>query len=279
MPIHDQSYRRYAGQRDDVKAAWLVIARTGIVNLLKKRAFVGLLAASWIQFVVQAVRMYLASSIPQAQIFALSAESYRGFLDTQSSFLFFVTIYVGAGLIADDRRANALQLYLSKSLTRIDYIGGKMAILMVFLLGVTMVPALLLLLLQGVISGSFEFLRNNLRLIPAITLFSLVQVLTAAFSILALSSMSNSSRFVGIMYAGVVFFTAAMYGALRAILGTSSVSWISFSASVEQVGDAIFRTKLSYDTPPIVSFIVVLALIAVSVSVLERKVRGVEIVT
>ena len=279
MPIHDQSYRRYAGQRDDVKAAWLVIARTGIVNLLKKRAFVGLLAASWIQFVVQAVRMYLASSIPQAQIFALSAESYRGFLDTQSSFLFFVTIYVGAGLIADDRRANALQLYLSKSLTRIDYIGGKMAILMVFLLGVTMVPALLLLLLQGVISGSFVFLRNNLRLIPAITLFSLVQVLTAAFSILALSSMSNSSRFVGIMYAGVVFFTAAMYGALRAILGTSSVSWISFSASVEQVGDAIFRTKLSYDTPPIVSFIVVLALIAVSVSVLERKVRGVEIVT
>lgn len=279
MPIHDQSYRRYAGQRDDVKAAWLVIARTGIVNLLKKRAFVGLLAASWIQFVVQAVRMYLASSIPQAQIFALSAESYRGFLDTQSSFLFFVTIYVGAGLIADDRRANALQLYLSKPLTRIDYIGGKMAILMVFLLGVTMVPALLLLLLQGVISGSFEFLRNNLRLVPAITLFSLVQVLTAAFSILALSSMSNSSRFVGIMYAGVVFFTAAMYGALRAILGTSSVSWISFSASVEQVGDAIFRTKLSYDTPPIVSFIVVLALIAVSVSVLERKVRGVEIVT
>ena len=279
MPIHDQSYRRYAGQRDDVKAAWLVIARTGIVNLLKKRAFVGLLAASWIQFVVQAVRMYLASSIPQAQIFALSAESYRGFLDTQSSFLFFVTIYVGAGLIADDRRANALQLYLSKSLTRIDYIGGKMAILMVFLLGVTMVPALLLLLLQGVISGSFVFLRNNLRLIPAITLFSLVQVLTAAFSILALSSMSKSSRFVGIMYAGVVFFTAAMYGALRAILGTSSVSWISFSASVEQVGDAIFRTKLSYDTPPIVSFIVVLALMAVSVSVLERKVRGVEIVT
>ena len=279
MPIHDQSYRRYTGQRDDVKAAWLVIARTGIMNLLKKLAFVGLLAASWIQFVVQAVRMYLASSIPQAQFFALSAESYRGFLDTQSSFLFFVTIYVGAGLIADDRRANALQLYLSKPLTRIDYIGGKMAILMVFLLGVTMVPALLLLLLQGVISGSFEFLRNNLRLIPAITLFSLVQVLTAAFSILALSSMSNSSRFVGIMYAGVVFFTAAMYGALRAILGTSSVSWISFSASVEQVGDAIFRTKLSYDTPPIVSFIVVLALMAVSVSVLERKVRGVEIVT
>ena len=279
MPIHDQSYRRYQGQRDDVKAAWLVIARTGIMNLLKKRAFVGLLVGAWIPFVVQAVRMYLASSIPQAQIFALTAESYRGFLDTQSTFLFFVTIYVGSGLIAEDRRANALQLYLSKPLTRIDYIGGKMAILLVFLLGVTMLPGLLLLVMQGIISGSFEFLRNNLRLVPAITLFSLVQVLTSAFSILALSSMSNSSRFVGIMYAGVMFFSASMYGVLRAILGTSSVSWVSFAASVEQVGDVIFRTKLSYDTPPVVSFIAIFALIAVSVSVLERKVRGVEIVT
>lgn len=279
MPIHDQSYRHYEGQRDNVKAAWLVIARTGIMNLLRKRLFVGLLLGAWIPFVVYAVRMYLTSTIPQAKLFALTADSYRGFLDLQSIWLFFVTIYVGAGLIADDRRANALQLYLSKPLTRIDYIAGKMAILLVFLLGVTMLPALLLLLLQGVIAGTFEFLRANLRLIPAITAFSLVQVLTAAFSILALSSMSNSSRFVGIMYAGVIFFTSAMFGVLRAIFGTSSVSWVSFSASVEQVGDAIFRTKLHYETPPVVSFIVVLAVVAVSVSVLERKVRGVEIVT
>jgi len=279
MPIHDQSYRRYQGQKDDVKAAWIVIAKTGIMNMLRKRLFVGLLLAAWLPFIVYAVRIYIESTIPQAKFFAMTAESYRGFFDNQSIWVFFVTIYVGAGLIADDRRANALQLYLSKPLTRIDYIGGKMAILLVFLLGITMVPGLLLLFIQGIIAGTFTFLRSNLHLIPAITLFSLVQVLAAAFSILALSSMSNSSRFVGIMYAGFVMFSGAMYGTLRFILGTTSVSWVSFTASVEQVGDAIFRTKLSYDTPPVVSFIVILGLIVVSASVLERKVRGVEIVT
>ena len=170
-------------------------------------------------------------------------------------------------------------LFLGNSIPRIDYIGGKMAILLVFLLGITMVPGLLLLFIQGIIAGTFTFLRSNLHLIPASTLFSLVHVLAAAFSILALSSMSNSRRFVGIMYAGFVMFSGAMYGTLRFILGTTSVSWVSFTASVEQVGDAIFRTKLSYDTPPVVSFIVILGLIVVSASVLERKVRGVEIVT
>ena len=43
--------------------------------------------------------------------------------------MFLTTIYVGAGLISLDRRANALQIYLSKPLTRAEYIAGKMAIL------------------------------------------------------------------------------------------------------------------------------------------------------
>ena len=61
-------------------------------------------------------------------------------------FVFFITIYVGAGLIAADRRANALQLYLSKPLTRWEYVAGKRAILFGFLVLVTFVPAVSLLL-------------------------------------------------------------------------------------------------------------------------------------
>ena len=60
--------------------------------------------------------------------------------------MFFITVYAGAGLIANDRRANALQIYLSKPLTRVEYIFGKLAILATFLLLVTWVPAIVLLL-------------------------------------------------------------------------------------------------------------------------------------
>ena len=51
-------------------------------------------------------------------------EMFREFLDQQGLFVFFVTIYVGAGLIANDRRANALQIYLSKPLTRAEYVAN-----------------------------------------------------------------------------------------------------------------------------------------------------------
>ena len=57
---------------------------------------------------------------------APSADTFRQFLDQQQIFVFFVTVYVGAGLIANDRRANALQIYLSKPLTRAEYVFGKL---------------------------------------------------------------------------------------------------------------------------------------------------------
>jgi len=128
-------------------------------------------------------------------------------------------------------------------------------------------------------AGTFAFLRNNLFLIPAITMGSLIQVLLASFTMLALSSLSKSARFVGIMYVGILFFSKAVFGVLYAITGSSSVSWISFGDCLAQVVDVIFRLKPRYATPWSVSLLVIIGLIVVSVSVLERRVRGVEVVT
>lgn len=278
MPIHDQSYRRYGGTRESPRGAWTVIASAGIQAVLRKRAFLALLLFAWGPFIVRAVQIYVAANFPQASILAMKAETFREFFDQQGIFVFFVTVYVGAGLIANDRRANALQIYLSKPLTRAEYVAGKMAVLVSFLLLVTWLPAVLLLVLQTLFAGSFAFVREHAFLLPAITLYSLVQVLVASFTMLALSSLSTSSRYVAVLYAGAVLFTDAMFAALRGIMGTSAVSWVSFPASLAQIGDLVFRQRLRYDTPPAVSAIVLLALVVVSISVLERRIRGVEVV-
>jgi hypothetical protein len=54
---------------------------------------------------------------------------------------------------------------------------------------------------------------------------------------------------------------------------------VSFGDSLAQVVDVIFRLKPRYTTPWSVSLLVIIALIVVSVSILERRVRGVEVVT
>jgi ABC-2 type transport system permease protein len=277
-PIHDQGYRRYGGLKARTGTGWIVITRAGIRNQFAKRAFLGLVLLSWLPFFVRAVQIYAAANLPQAQFLALTGETFRQFLDQQQIFVFFVTVYVGAGLIANDRRANALQIYLSKPLTRAEYIFGKLAILMFFLLLVTWVPAIVLLIVQISFAGNFTFLKNNLYLFPAITVFSFIMVTMVAAAMLALSSLSKSSRYVAILYSAVIFFTQAIYGVLSVVTRSTQLSWISFPANLAQVGDVIFRLPPKYSTPWPVSLLMILGLIAVSALILERRVRGIEVV-
>jgi ABC-2 type transport system permease protein len=281
VPIHDQTYRRYAGTRGVAGMAWLVIARNGILGIIKKRLFLGLLLLSWLPFVVGAVTVYLAANYPQFSNFlGLNGQRFRDFLETQNFFVFVITVWVGAGLIANDKRANALQIYLSKPLTRVEYVAGKLAILAAFLLMVTWVPAIILLMLQVAFTGSFAFLKQNFYLFPAVTVFAFLQVLASSFSMLALSSISKSSRYVAILYAAAVFFSDAVYGIIYLITGSTRMSWVSFPANLRQVGDVIFRLPRRYpDTPFAVSLLVIVVVIGLSAWVLERQVRGVEVVS
>jgi ABC-2 type transport system permease protein len=278
MPIHDQGYRRYGGSRARGRA-WWVMFTTGVRTILGNRRWIVLMIVSWIPFVVRAVQFYIAANVAQAAaIVAPSAQTFRDFFDQQDLFVFLVTITLGAAAIAQDRRANALQIYLSKPLTRLEYIVGKLSVLIAFLLFITWVPAILLLILQVLFAGNFTFLKANAYLFPAITLYSFIEVVMVSMCMLALSSLSTNSRFVGILYTALIFFSKAVYGVLLAVTGSNSVSWISFGNNLAQLGDAIFRVPLRYETPWIVSLAVVIVLIALSALILERRVRGVEIV-
>jgi ABC-2 type transport system permease protein len=277
MPIHDQGYRRYGGKRLRHGSAWWVIARTQLRAALKYRLFIMLLIASYIPFVVRAVQTYLSTSVQAVPMLAISAQTFRDFLDQQAIFIFLITIALG-GAIADDRRANALQLYLSKPLTRVEYVLGRLVPVLACLLAVTLLPALVLLLLQIAFSGSTAFVRQNLFLLPAITIASLTQALLSSCAILALSSLSKSRRFVAIMYAGVIFFSSAMSAVLRGITG--SRAWVAISPGdlIDVIADAVFRVGGSRPLPVPVAVGVVAALIVVFALILERRVRAVEVV-
>jgi ABC-2 type transport system permease protein len=279
MPIHDQGYRRYAGPREPHGRTWWVIARAGLMERLRERKFLGLLLFAWLPFLVRAVMAYFGTTVPQATFLQTTAQTFREFLDQQSVFVFFITIYVGSGLIANDKRANALQIYLSKPLTRVEYIVGKLVTLLIFLVAVTWVPAMLLLVLQMLFAGNFTFIRANLFLVPAITLFSAILVVFSSCAMLALSSLSKSRRFVAMMYAGLIFFTAAMYQALRGI--TSSRSWAVISPEdvLDVVGAVIFRSPGTPSLPMWVAILDIALIVGASLWILERRVRGVEVIT
>ncbi len=278
-PIHDQTYRRYEGKKLPLGRNWAVIWSAGVRQMLDRKIFLALLVLAWIPFVVRTIQIYVVTMYPEAgRIVPVDPRLFMTFVEQQAVFVFFVTIYVWAGLIANDRRENALQIYLSKPLLRMEYIGGKLAILATFLLLVTLLPALLLILMQIAFAGSLDFLTANLYIIPAVVLASLVRVIVASTTMLALSALSKSTRYVAVLYTGAIFFTEAIYGVMRVVTGSSRVAWVSISGNLEIVTDVMFKQTPRYETPVIVSVLVLAGLVAISISVLERRVRGVEVV-
>ncbi len=279
MPIYRERYRRRDGGLDVRGRSWGVITAYGVRTLTRRRAFTYLMIVAWIPAVVRAVQIYAAANLPSAEFFTITPQTFRDFLNQQELFVFFITVYAGSGLIADDIRSNALQLYLSRPLTRMQYAAGKFAILALALALVTWVPAMILLLVQVLFAGSAAFVRSNLYLVPAILLFSLIEIVVSALTMLALSSLSKSRWFVAVLYAGLGFFSQAVFGATRLATTGTSFSWIAIYGNLAQIGDLIFRLKPRYDTPPIVSAAVLILTVAASVFVLSRRIRAIEVVT
>jgi ABC-2 type transport system permease protein len=282
VPIHRERYRRREGGIDLRGGAWAVIAANGLRSLVRKRAFLFLMILSWIPVVVRGVQIWAAVNVPgmsQIGLLAVTPRMFRDFLNQQEPLVFFITVYAGSGLIADDIRANALQLYLSRPVTRTQYIAGKAAILMAALAAVTLVPGLLLLLLVPAFAGSMTFLRENFTLVASILAYSVVQITVSVFLILALSSLSKSRWFVAILYAGLAFFTHAVFGVIGAAMPGSAFSWVSIFANVRQVGDVLFHMPPRHDTHPLVSAAVIVLIVTASAFVLRRRIRAIEVVT
>ena len=277
MPIHDQGYRHYAGRKRPLGTAWWVIARQQIRTVLTQKRYLALLLIAWIPFVARVVQIYLAANFQQAQFLATSKELFRGFLDQQGLFVFL--LIVGAsGAIADDRRANALQVYLSKPLTRVEYITGKLFAPFAFVLSVTLVPALLLLIVHVAFAGSLTFVTQNMFLLPAILLYSVVLALVGTFTMVALSSLSKSRRFTALTFTGLFFFTTAMYQALQRITGSQLWALMSPRDLLSVIGDAAFRIPGQRAVPLWAALLAVVVIIGLSVAVLEKRIRGVEVV-
>ena len=276
MPIHDQGYRRYAGERVVRARSWSVIARAGIIERLRERRFLALMLVAWLLFVVRAVQIYFGTTFVRASFFAPSAETFHSFLTQQRLFVFFITIYAGAGLIASDRQANALQLYLSKPITRHDYIVGKLATLAAFLIAVTWVPAMMLLMLQVLFSGSLEFVSTHPRLVPAITITAALQVALASMMMLALSSLSRSRRFAAMLYAVVTIFAGTIERVLQTATGAAGWVLLSPQNTLLVITDALFG--IEPEIPVTIALIAIVTLMAVCVAVLEQRVRGVDVV-
>ena len=199
MTIREKGYFHWDGSLREGRRPWWPITRLGLRLAFKKRGFKFLYFGTFVPALAFLVGIYISERIGEFRYWfrgsPLLFEVNPAFFKTYytSEFLLFMLVMLmvvgGAGLIADDLRHNALQLYFSRPLEKRDYLAGKASVLVVLLLSLTLLPGLAFVLFKLLFSGSFSFIATYPWIMLSILAYS--AAVTAFFCLytLVLSSL------------------------------------------------------------------------------------------
>ncbi len=227
MPIFDQGYQHWTGTLAGHRWRWLAVARHGVRTLRKSWVVRIMVFVAWLPALALVAALTLWGLLEQQltgvveflqRIFppevVTSPREYRSAVWTIAySFFFkaellwavFLVLTVGPSLVSRDLRFNALPLYLSRPVRRIDYFLGKLGVIGYFLLATLVAPAVAAYLLGLGFSLDLGVIADIHRVLWASLGYGLVVTLSAGTLMLALSSLSRRSIYVGLTWAGLIF--------------------------------------------------------------------------
>lgn len=231
-PIRDVSYRNYDGPLRK-RLRWWIVAVAAIRIALSRWYFWVFLALAMLPYLMGGFWIFIqdmtqkqlqrqaeanpmmpmpAPEIPPYALHFFQAGQGQGW------WLLGLALSIGAASIAADMRANALLVYLSKPLTRLDYMFGKWMGIFVPIYAVAVVPALLLYLYCFISYNAEGFFKNEPYLIAQLIAAAAIPAFVHASLLLGCSAMSRSGRIAGATYAGIYFLANVIIVILWAIL-------------------------------------------------------------
>lgn len=245
MPIYDTSYRRLEGVEKSLRFRALPIAATGIRQFFRKKVLflLGLLALAPFFFMVLLLSSsYLFESIsskdlgPLAEFTHFSGTvAYAYFEAFTQLFVILFTILAGGGVIANDLRAHALEIYFSRPVTLFDYFLGKLLVILGILLMITLAPCLVLWLLDVLLYEKPGYFTEQLPLLPRLVLASLLQTVPWALLVLACSALAKSARSAMVLFAGIYVMSRAFGEVLARKLNEPLLRLLSLDAVISRL--------------------------------------------
>lgn len=236
-PIADLSYRNYDGPLNPPVNRWWAIAKMSMRLSIKKKGFWiwSVLTGAWyailmtIFYFVDALASNAPTAINQQNPILKNIiwkDQFLNAFGVSQLFFLILALLLGAGTIANDNRANALLVYLSKPCSKLDYVIGKWLGIFVPLTLVAAVPTLLFYVNCLLGYRSYGFVSQDPWLIVRLLGMILIPGFFHASLTLGISSLFQQGRMAGATYAGLYFFTyffsQAMQGIYQANAGSGS---------------------------------------------------------
>ena len=158
-----------------------------------------------------------------------------------------ITAIVGPPLISRDVQSKAFLVYFSKPITRLDYLLGKASVILLFLFGAGLLPALAIYLVSVLFSPGIEVIVQTSNIVPKIVISSLILGIPSALVMLFYSSMTSSERYASVGWMSTWLLGEFGYITLSATPNFEDSSWI-FLLSIRKTIAVAIRSVFDVDS-------------------------------
>lgn len=285
MAVYDQTYLTYTGPLTSAWKRFLILPRYAYRAVFQSKLFIILFIISLVFPLLASIWIYMHHNAEAMAILNLGLRdlipiNWRFFYvitQFQSSFATLLTLMLAPTLVSKDVENNGLALYLSRPFSRLEYVLGKMSVVLILLSAVTWMPVLLLFVFQGYLAG-MGWMIENLRLGMAIVVGSWIWILTLCLGSLALSAwIKRKITIQGIMI-GFYFATAVFAQVINQLFETKWGYLFSLSEAMGSLWYGLFGQIERMDLPWWGSGFTISMFFALSLGLLSRKIRAYEII-
>lgn len=302
MPIFDQGYQHWSGTLSGHAWRWLAITRQGVRAGMKNRILRMVLLVAWIPALIlvsflcswgllernsdlvtpllgMLTAIFGAPTVADPKHYRVDVWTicFQYFVLVETWFSMLLILLVGPNLISQDLRFNALPLYFSRPLRRIDYFAGKLGVITAFLGMIVIVPSMIAYILGLLFSLDITIVSDTIGVLFRAVIYGVVISVSAGMLILALSTLSRNSRYVGLFWVGLLLIGIVVAAVLEsadrqqqlrafrrnpdrgqafedlmaAQMEASKTDWrplVSFTANLSRVGQQLLGSSKSWES-------------------------------
>lgn len=252
MAVYKRTYKAYRGAMTPGWSRFTVLSRYGFATLFNSRMFTAFTVLCFVPFLVCLVFVYLLHSATAQQVLhaqfgkdpngIMTNYWFLSFLGVQSWMSFLLTAWAAPGMVSKDFANHAVQLYLSRPLSRAEYLLGKVSVLGGLLSCVTWIPTLLLFLLQASLAGH-GWGWDHLWLAFAIVISGLMWIALLALLAMAMSVLVKWRIAATALLLAVFFFLPGFGLVIEVILRTRWGTLLNLFYVTTRIWAELFRVS------------------------------------
>jgi ABC-2 type transport system permease protein len=285
MAIYKQTYKDYSGKRTTPWFRFFILSRYSYSRLFQSRFLVLFLSVCMFYPFGCAVFIYLSHNSPllaalrlqSAAMPPIDGKFFNVYCVVQGALAFLLTTLAGPSLVAPDLANGAMFLYLSRPFSRIQYVAGKMTVLLLLLSLITWIPGMVLYMIQAGCVG-WDWAQTNAWLAGSIVLGLWVWIVVLSLIALALSAWVKWKIAAGALILGVFFAGAGFGAAINNVTDTKYGAFINLMEVVRTIWSDLFRSSSRADLSVNEAWVVLGVTCALCLWLLAKRIRAFEVV-